>query len=30
MYIIIHPDHLEDLMKQYEAVGAQEEMIALL
>ena len=30
MNIIIHPDHLEDLIKHYEEYNCQEEMISLL
>jgi clathrin heavy chain len=30
MNIIIHPDHLEDLIKFYEEYGCPEEMITLL
>jgi clathrin heavy chain len=30
MNIIIHPDHLEELINHYEEYGHQEEMISLL
>ena len=30
MNIIIHPDHLEDLIRHYEEYGYSEEMISLL
>merc|ERR1712066_1136114 len=30
MYIIVHPDHLEDLIAQYEKGGHFEELISLL
>jgi len=30
MNIIVHPDHLEDLIKHYEEYGCPEEMINLL